>query len=121
MDSIIFCVGMGRNNDVREDPGSGKFQVSNDNKTKMALSATMANGISVMNTFKARVTYTDHKDRFCLWHEQTPNNWKVWFDGLIVKWDSASGWWHFELDPSSYGRITSWTDGLYYAVGGPFA
>ena len=55
----------------------------------MALSATMANGISVMNTFKASNTYTDHKDRFCLWHEQTPNNWKVWFDGLIVKWDSA--------------------------------
>ena len=111
----------GGNNDTREDPGSGKFQVSNDNKTKMALSATMANGLSVMNTFKSGNTYTDHKDRFCLWHEQTPNNWKVWFDGLIIKWDSASGWWYFELDPSSYGRITSWANGLYYAVGGPFA
>ena len=111
----------GGNNDVREDPGTGKFQVSNDNKSKIALSATMANGIGVMNTFKSSNTYTGHKDRFCLWHEHSPNDWRVWFDGLIIKWDSASGWWHMELDPASYGRITSWNSGLYYAVGGPFA
>ena len=118
-----FAWEWGGYNDNREDPGRGKFQLNSDNKTKICLSAYMANGIYVGNTFKSSSTYSGHKDRLCLWRKASDNQWKVFFDGLIVKWDSASDWWHMELDPNSYGRITSFTSGtgLFYAVGGPFA
>ena len=110
----------GGNNDTREDPGPGKFQVSNDNKTRICFSATLANGIWIGNVFKSSHNYAGHKDRIVLWHEQSPGQWKAWFEGLIVKYDGASNWWHMELDPISYGRITSWSSGLYYATGGPW-
>ena len=118
-----FAWEWGGYNDTREDPGRGKFQLNSDNKTKICFSAYMANGIYVGNTFKSSSTYSGHKDRLCLWRKASNNQWKVFFDGLIVKWDSASDWWHMELDPNSYGRITSFTSGtgLFYAVGGPFA
>ena len=118
-----FAWEWGGYNDTREDPGRGKFQLNSDNKTKICISAYMANGIYVGNTFKSSSTYSGHKDRLCLWRKASNNQWKVFFDGLIVKWDSASDWWHMELDPNSYGRITSFTSGtgLFYAVGGPFA
>ena len=118
-----FAWEWGGYNDNREDPGRGKFQLNSDNKTKICISAYMANGIYVGNTFKSSSTYSGHKDRLCLWRKASDNQWKVFFDGLIVKWDSASDWWHMELDPNSYGRITSFTSGtgLFYAVGGPFA
>ena len=61
----------GGNNDTREDPGTGKFQVSNDNKTKICFSATLANGQWIGNVFKSSHTYSGHKDRIVLWHEQT--------------------------------------------------
>ena len=114
----------GGTNDSRENPGTGKFQVSSDGKSKICLSAVLANGVRAGNVFKSGShIYTGHKDRIVLWHEQSPNQWKVWFDALITKYDGAThqNWWHMELDPSSYGNITSWANGLYYAVGGPFA
>ena len=112
----------GGTNDSRENPGTGKFQVSSDGKSKICLSAVLANGVRAGNVFKSGShIYTGHKDRIVLWHEQSPNQWKVWFDALITKYDGATDWWHMELDPSSYGNITSWANGLYYAVGGPFA
>ena len=115
-----FAWEWGGNNDTREDPGTGKFQVSNDNKSTICLSATMANGLYVGNVFKSSHNYSKHKDRICLWHEQTKGQWKVWFDSLIVEYDGASNWWYMKLDPHCYGKITSWSNGLYYVTGGPF-
>ena len=105
----------------RMQPDDGKFKIAVGGKDFICFSTIMANGLRAGNTFGSLNTYEGHRDRFCLWHyDAVKTTWKVYFDGLVAKWDSGSQFWSVVMDPISYGTKTVFEEGFYFVTGGPF-
>ena len=105
----------------RVQPDDGKFQIAYGGKDFLCFSAVMANGLKTGGTFGTLDTYEGHQDRLCLWHYiKSKDTWKVFFDGLVSKWDGGTNMWYAEMDPISYGTKTRFENGNYFVTGGPF-